>query len=158
MAASIPVLDLTKITGTGSGVPVTGDPVAALTAQVNRFLKASGRPLLAVTPGVVTLDLANSALILRQGQLSAAVVQYPTDVSIQAQLAEVAAAQAAPIPYVQAHLVQLTQQLQFYADSQFGVPWTPLRWAITVTAGLATVVTGLLLVRRHRALRNDSGV
>lgn len=156
--ADIPVIDLTKITGTGLGPTVTGDPVAALTAQVNRFLKASGRPLLAVTPGVVTLDLANSALILRQSQLSAAVAQYPTDVSIQAQLAEVAAAQAAPIPYVQAHLVQLVQQLQLYADSQYGVPWTPLRWAVTVTAGLAAIAAGVLLVRRHRALRNDSGV
>lgn len=144
--------DLKTFFGSG-GAPALGtDPVTALTNEVNRFNKAYGKPLIAATPGGVSADLATTALGLRQAQLSAAVIQFPTDASVAQQLAEVAAAQANPIPYVSANLSTLAAQLRLYADATFGTGWSKTTWALIATTSLV-VVGGLFVAHQHRKMR-----
>lgn len=143
--------DITSIMNTGQGAPVIGDPVLALVAQINRFQKASGQPLVSGTPGVVTLDIASRALAIKLQQLTAALAVNPGDAATTTQISSIIAAQGNPVPYVQNNLVTMVQQLQAYADASLGKPLGAFQWALIGSLGLAAIVGALLLWRRHRS-------
>jgi hypothetical protein len=145
--------NITSIIQAGQGAPVIGDPVLALAAQINRFQKAAGLPLVAATPGAVTLDIASRALALKLQQLTAALAANPGDAATASQIQAIIAAQGNPIPYVQANLAALTQQLQAFADAQLGKPFGAFRWAIVGSLGLVGVIASILIYRRHRIAR-----
>lgn len=145
--------DLKTFLTSGSGPTISGDPVTALTNQVNRFNKAYGKPALAATPGAVGEDLAVQALGIRQAQLTEAVVAFPNDSNVAAQLSTVAAAFAQPVAYVTSNLTSLTQQIQLYADSKFGSKWSPFTWALIASGTLLAATAGVRAYKHRRALR-----
>lgn len=98
-----------------SGQAVSGDPVVALAAQVNRILE---RPLYAPAPGALSRDLAASAIVLLQTIAIAAAV---TDPHAAEQVNVLTQALRDPITYVSPRVKQITRALSIYGD-QLGRP------------------------------------
>lgn len=113
-----------------SGVPgnvtafgdVSGAAVADLITQVNRFTKPYGgstTPFVAVpfaTGNGLTSALARTALEIYSTRLIVAQA-HVADAGTAATIAAVAAATANPVPYVTAHLSEVTAGIRGYADS-----------------------------------------
>lgn len=131
--------DLSKI---GAGTPLAGDPVAVLTATVNRF----PGPTFPLATGKVPPAVATMALTYLQQSLITAIAAIP-DPAVAAQLNAVNAAFADPTSYVNANLASVTARLAGYADS-LGRPaanMTPGASSSNSIIATAVVIGGILL-------------
>jgi hypothetical protein len=145
--------DLKAFLTSGTSTAAIGEPVTALTTQVNRFRKANGKPPLKATPGVVSADLATEALTLQMAQLSGAIVLFPNDSGVAQQLAAVSKAIGTdPVGYVSANLGALIASLRAYADQQFGTGLTAFQWAMIASGVVLAGLGGHAVWRRsHHA-------
>ena len=119
MLAATPT-DNTALVAAAQGLTpeIAGDRTVALIAQVNRFAKATGRPIYVLTPGPVPREIALMAMMLLQARLISAVAIDP---SVAAELRTVTSKLADPVPYVTQNIEAITRVLALYGDMQ-GLP------------------------------------
>jgi hypothetical protein len=144
-----------------SGAVISGDPVVALAAQVNRILE---RELYAPAPGQLSRDLAASAIVLMQTISIAAAVHDPMAAE---QVGELTQALKDPVPYVSSRVAQMARALAIYGDQlgkppakegitkrdpRFGRKWDGWMWASAI-GGLGVAALGAGLAAKRLATR-----
>lgn len=108
----------------GLTTAITGDPIAALVAQVNRFARTDipaayklvDQPYPVPTDGQIPVDLATSAVLIMQRAALDPFMQGTGTGSVKS-LAIDSVALADPVTYVTGNLATVIQQVGLYADS-----------------------------------------
>lgn len=104
-----------------STAALMGDRSIALTAQVNRFLKAQGYPEQPLVPGVVTIAVGLSALGILQARLTQSLIQSPSAedrTAISTQMSAISHAQSDPVAYIMPRIEEITRTLAIWGDLQ----------------------------------------
>ncbi len=94
---------------------ISGSPLVAFYAQLNRFRKHAGQAEFPLAAGTITPDAAYTALLLLQARLVSGLVSLPDPAVLQEQQ-KLEAAMRDAVGYVSPRLVEVTQTLAIYGD------------------------------------------
>lgn len=110
---------MTKLPGISP--TISGSPLVAFYAQLNRYRGHSNQPPFDLATPTVTNEAALTAILLLQARLASGLIQIPDTATAQNEMAKLDAALKDPITYVNARLSQVTQTLAVYGDT-IGLP------------------------------------
>lgn len=149
---------MTKLPGISP--TISGSPIVAFYAQLNRYRVHSNQPPFDLATPTVTNEAALTAILLLQARLASGLIQIPDTATAQQEMAKLDAALKDPVTYVNGQLAHITQTLAIYGDT-IGLPVASV--GITTSAvkrtrwGLAlglTVVLGLAAWGGYRYWRS----